>query len=235
MKLQTLSCPSCGRPSPLSDEDRVTCGACRGVIAIPPEYQQLRAGARDARETRRRAEQRLQAVIDAHWPRSYATLAGVVWVLVAIAAPVCFALTGPWSARAWVVMAGLMPSAIMGFFCVLVISRTLNPALYLATFQRRLMPRLKDEQLCCGSCGAPLAVEAEARAATCDYCHADSWIVAPASLRMSEATERHATNLATLDITSAYRSFEMTVFVWTWWIVWLLTMAALWFLLPGGA
>ena len=232
MPLKPLPCPNCSAPVALSDENHTTCASCGTLVEIPTQYQNLRKTSAQARMLRQKSEAQIQKLIDESLPPAYRIYAGTFWILGAIAVPILFAYHGPWSPRVWVVFAGLTPSVLLGYVCMLVINKTLNPKLYLNTLSVQLLPRFHNGQLQCGNCEAPLSVEPEARAATCDYCHSDSWVLSPETHNPARARERHAQNLSGILSVHQYRKFEIKVFHISWWVIWILVLVGLWFFVP---
>jgi len=120
---------------------------------------------------------------------------------------------------------------------VLVLSARSRPWVYLEALGASLgvaARRDADLNLLCAYCGAPLTVEPEAFAATCDYCLADSWIFR-ASGRDDPArdTERHRENLATLVATRQFATFDLRLLTFIYVPLVLAVLTAAWFALPS--
>ena len=233
MPPKPLECHACGRPAHLTDHRTTTCGSCGSTMDIPPAYQALRAASANARSARQAAESQIDALLKGALPPRVATIAGMLWVLGALSAPVLFALTGSRSPRAWVVIAGLLPSAILGLVWCEIWLRT-RPWVHFVALGGKLRPRMDRNQLGCGSCGAPLEIEPEARAATCDYCLSDSWVLHTSTHDPNTAGERHHNNLRDLLAGMEFRSLERNALLIVWPLTWLTVMAILWLSIPAS-
>lgn len=241
MDLEAPICEACGAPVPLCDGELATCVRCRTTRPIDAAHRELRRAAQAARERRREAEaklRRLETRIPAWLPRVYARV-GIP--LIVIAVPLGFALTQArygWFAREWVVLAGILPFMV-ALLPWLIMWALGNPQVYLDALGLRLRPapaRSGSVGVDCGVCGAPLEVELDAYAATCDYCGADSWVRERTGGHDHGADERReAANLADLLRGEQFQAFDIKQLLIIYPSVTALCCAGLYFMLPGRA
>jgi hypothetical protein len=209
-------------------------------MPIPARYQELRRDGETAREARRAVETMLRSNLGRSvplWaPRLYK------WTVIPVAVlgtPLALALTQSeylWSLRVWA-MIGIMLPFLGSLLPWLVLWAYTKPEVYMAALGIRLRPapRLPDaEGFDCGACGAPLSVEPDALAATCDYCGADSWVgKTPPGYDSKQEATREGQNLADLVRTRDFQSFDVSLLLKIYPAVIVLACVGMWFLLPG--
>ncbi len=194
--LAQLRCPGCGAAVPLRREARTACPYCGASVETPPQWlEAAEAGEAEAR-VRREVEPRWRELTrrPPAWLRP-AAMALVVVLPPATTAALVYALTPPpGTAAAFSLGAlpGLLPGALLWLWTaalgatVVELQRTFAAA----------PPARAGAPPSCRECGAPLAVEPGALAATCAYCGSDSLVAdLPAA---TESRARHKAAQKTL-------------------------------------
>jgi len=239
MAITPLTCDQCGAPVPLADGDFARCRHCGASVRIPESHKKLREEVRSVRERRRETEKLLRrhACLGSRRVRTSYSL--LVIPAAVIGVPIAFALTQSrmhWYAREWTVLAGILPFMV-----------TLLPLLVLWTFGsinaylgalglklRPAPPPSGTTGFDCGVCGAPLEIEPDALAATCDYCGSDSWVRdAPESWELEGQSKREAANLSALVRASDFRRFDLRNLMIVYPTVTAIACGILWYALPG--
>lgn len=241
MDLVPPVCDACGAPVPLCDGELATCSRCGAQVPIDEAHRSLRRAAEAARARRREAEAALRQ-LQRRLPRWVPTLYNYVAIpAVVIAVPVGFALTQSeygWFAREWVVLAGILPFMIMLLPALVMWARG-NPGAYINALGVKLRPappRPDAVGVECGVCGAPLEVEIDAFAATCDYCGADSWVrEQPGGHDHAGDEKREAANLADLMQVESFRAFDINLLLIVYPAVTAIVCGILFYFLPGRA
>lgn len=217
MTLAVLVCERCGAALPLVAGPRATCSACGTVRELPDVYVAHQEYARRARETRRAAERAYRKLvsrsISERTPGRFAMF-GIPALVVGIPALLWFTqdLCG-WALRTWVVFAVFFP-LLFGCLMLAGLSALADPSGYLHAIGGRIRPGAPTPSgtPTCGACGAPLVPEPDALSATCDYCLADSWLVAIDDEHV-EGAARERANLDDLVRAASFMSFDIRLFV----------------------
>ncbi len=239
-RIAPLKCETCGANVPLADGEATACRYCHSVVPIPATYQELRRDGEKAREARRAVESMLRTCLGRSVPPWAPQL--YKWTVIPAAVlgvPLALGLTQGeyrWFVREWAVF-GMMVPFLASLLPWLVLWAYTKPGLYMAALgvSLRPAPRRPDaEGFDCGECGAPLSVEPDALAATCDYCRADSWVSKTASgYDAKEEATRDAKNLAALVKSREFQSFDVRLLLTIYPVVMVLGCVGMWFLLPG--
>jgi hypothetical protein len=241
MAIAPLECVSCGAPVPLADGDVAVCRHCAARVPIPEAHQELRRKVEGARARRREIEQLLRRRTVVASPKLRRVYAWTVIPAAVIGVPVAFGFTQSemnWFAREWVVLAGILPFMVT-LLPWLVLWALGSPEAYLQALGLRLRPAPPPpgtRGFDCGVCGAPLEIEPNAYAATCDYCGSDSWVRdAPLSWGLDREVRRESANLADVYRAREFQSFDIRLLLVVYTIVTALACALLWLFLPGRA
>ena len=196
VRLKILSCSGCGAPVPLALSETVQCEYCGTRVPVPPDYLRApQARVREA-EVRRAAEpvfERLSTDVP-KWTKWVAAPSILLLPPVAaLAGSLVFSPPLPVAAiAALLVLPALLPGAALWTW-------TSAVAATLVRFRDALgarPPSRPNGPAECRSCGAPLVVEPNALAATCNYCGTDSLL---ATVPVSGYTKRLSETVHTLE------------------------------------
>jgi LSD1 subclass zinc finger protein len=172
MRLSPVKCTGCAAPLPLAiPAPEVRCPHCSTANALPAAYVEAAALRKREAEARRQAEPLWRALEGGAptWSRP-AALALIV-VLPPVATLVAWLIPrlelGAVAVTAAVSLPALLPGAALWVWASAVAGTTLR-------FKAALAARGDGSTPACRTCGAPLAPEPGALAATCGYCGSDS-------------------------------------------------------------
>jgi hypothetical protein len=190
--LAQLRCPGCGAAVPLVPKARAACPFCGAAVDTPPAWL-------EAAEARA-AEARARRAIEPRWreltrpPPAWVRPAAMALVAVlppAVTVALVYALTPPpgtAAAFALGALPGLLPGALAWLWAAAVGATVVDVTLGLAAAP----PARAGAPPSCRECGAPLAVEEGALAATCAYCGTDSLVADLPTTAESRARRRAA-------------------------------------------
>lgn len=172
MTLEVLRCERCGAAVPLRVASSIACRHCQAEVAIPERWRAAAEAHAAAEVVRREVEPRwraLSAGVGVRVEVAAMTLLVVgpplaTWWAQASAAP-----PAPIENLSHVAFPALLPGALLWLWAT-----TVNAAVL--RVRRLVRARAEGPQgdLACRSCGAPLAPQPGALAATCLYCGTDS-------------------------------------------------------------
>jgi len=190
--LAQLRCPGCGAAVPLVRAAQTACPYCGASVTTPPQWLEA-AEARGAEaRVRREVEPRWRELTrrPPAWLRPVA-MGLVVLLPPAATAAVVYALTPPPGTAASFSLAalpGLLPGALLWLWAAAVGATVVELQRTLAAAP----PARAGAPPSCRECGAPLAVEPGALAATCAYCGTDSLVADLPAEAESRARHRAA-------------------------------------------
>jgi len=196
-KVEPLTCRACGAPVPLPRADEGRCDSCDAPIRLPAKYRALLTEAEQARQARREAEERLRKLPRpfARWVASAAV--GLIVVLGAgftTAALIAWAFYGVFESVRDMLMLGVFTPMFLVVWGVIEAVAASSYTRHIEALSA-LPPEEEGRKPLCRVCGAPLPLEPDALAATCDYCQTDSLVTRLAS-RRREQLERSRREVA---------------------------------------
>ncbi len=172
MRLAPVTCTSCAAPLPLAvPAPQVPCPHCGVANALPAEYVQAAELRRREAEARRQTEPLWRALATGAPTWSKPVALALIVLLPPLATLVAWLIPrlelGAVAITALVSLPSLLPGAALWIWASAVAGTTLR-------FRAALTARSEGNATCCRGCGAPLATEPGALAATCGYCGTDS-------------------------------------------------------------
>ncbi len=156
----------------------------------------------------------------------------------ALGIPITFAVTQStyhWGPRHWVMLAGVIPNTVNILVAVMLWARSIPCALGDKASSRLHPAPRRDGHIGfeCGLCDAPLRLEPDALAATCDYCAADNWLSGDHAVAQRRANEkREMRALQELIESDERQRADIRLLIIVSAIVCTLAFAGLWFALP---